>query len=153
MTGEVHRRFYGQPRNGFVPTIGDSFTFLNAGVVNGTVSIFDPNIDDLPQHWEVSFFPTFAVLTVAPGNVSVPDQGSTFVLLMLGLLGVVMYRQCSLLAHTRAAPQMWLGDQLQRLIGYFSCELRFQFHKRRQLFIGADKETLSFAAVRVCNPD
>jgi hypothetical protein len=99
MTGEVHRRFYRQPRNGFVPTIGDSFTFLNAGVVNGTLSIFDPNIDDLPQHWEVSFFPTFAVLTVAPGNVSVPDQGSTFVLLMLGLLGVVMYRQCSLLAR------------------------------------------------------
>jgi hypothetical protein len=82
--------------NGFVPTIDDSFTFLNAGAVNGTLFIFDRNIDDEPLHWVVNYFPTYAILTVAPGNVPVPDQGSTFLLLTLGLLGVVACRrQCS----------------------------------------------------------
>jgi hypothetical protein len=79
--------------NGFVPTIGESFTFLNYGAVNGTLSIFNPNIDSLPEHWEVSNFPTEAILTVVAGNVPVPDQGSTFLLLTLGLLGLVMFRQ------------------------------------------------------------
>jgi hypothetical protein len=79
--------------NGFVPTIGDSFTFLNAGAVNGTLFIFDPNIDNEPEHWEISYFPRYATLTVVAGNVHVPDQGSTFLLLTLGLLGLVTYRQ------------------------------------------------------------
>jgi hypothetical protein len=79
--------------NGFVPTIGQSFTFLNYGAVNGTLFIFNPNIDNLPEHWEVSYFPTSSILTVAAGNVPLPDQGSTFLLLTLGLLGVVMYRR------------------------------------------------------------
>jgi autotransporter-associated beta strand protein len=79
--------------NGFTPTIGQSFTFLNYAAVNGTLSIFNPNIDNLPEHWVLSFQPTFATLTVAPGNVSVPDQGSTFLLLALGLLGLVTCRQ------------------------------------------------------------
>jgi hypothetical protein len=30
---------------------------------------------------------------------------------------------------------------------------RFKFHKRSQLFIRVHDETLSFAAMRVCNPD
>jgi autotransporter-associated beta strand protein len=79
--------------NGFVPTIDDSFTFLNAGAVNGTLSILDPNIDNEPEHWEISYFPTYAILTVVAGNVHVPDQGSTFLLLALGLLSVVTYRR------------------------------------------------------------
>jgi autotransporter-associated beta strand protein len=79
--------------NGFIPTVGESFTFLNYGVVNGTLSIFTRNIDDEPLHWNVTYFPTFATLTVAAGNVPVPDQGSTFLLLMLGLLGLVPYRR------------------------------------------------------------
>jgi autotransporter-associated beta strand protein len=79
--------------DGFVPTIGDSFTFLNYGAVNGTLSIFNPNIGTLPEHWEISYFPTFAILTVAAGNVPVPDHGSAFLLLTLGLLGLVTYRQ------------------------------------------------------------
>ena len=79
--------------SGFLPTIGESFTFLNYGAVNGTLFIFDRNIDNLPEHWEVSYFPTFAVLTVAAGNVSVPDQGSTLLLLALSLLGLVTYRR------------------------------------------------------------
>jgi autotransporter-associated beta strand protein len=79
--------------NGFVPTIGESFTFLTYGSVNGTLIMLNRNIDNLPEHWEVSYFPTFATLTVEPGNVSVPDQGSTFLLLTLGLLGLVTYRR------------------------------------------------------------
>jgi autotransporter-associated beta strand protein len=59
--------------NGFVPTIGESFTFLNYGAVTGTLSIFNPNIENLPEHWEVSYFPTHAILAVVAGNVPVPD--------------------------------------------------------------------------------
>ncbi len=79
--------------NGFIPTIGQSFTFLTYAAVNGTLSIFNPNIDNEPEHWVVSYQATNAILTVAPGNVPVPDQGSTFLLLMLGLLGLVTYRR------------------------------------------------------------
>ena len=32
-------------------------------------------------------------------------------------------------------------------------ESRFQFNKRRQLFIRVHNETLSVVAVRMCNPD
>ena len=79
--------------NGFVPTVGETFTFLNYGAVNGTLFIFNPNIDNLPEHWEVSYLPTSAILTVVTGNVPVPDHGSTFLLLTLGILGLVMYRR------------------------------------------------------------
>ena len=79
--------------NGFVPTVGETFTFLNYGAMNGTLSIFNPNIDNLPEHWEVTYFPTYALLTVASGNVAIPDQGSTFLLLMLGLLSLVTFRR------------------------------------------------------------
>jgi hypothetical protein len=79
--------------NGFVPTIGESFTFLHAEAVNGTLFIFNRNIDDEPLHWDVSYFPTHDLLTVASGNVPIPDQGSTFLLLTLGLLSLVTYRR------------------------------------------------------------
>jgi hypothetical protein len=79
--------------NGFVPTIGETFTFLTYGAVNGTLFIFNPNIDNLPEHWVISYFPTYAILAVVAGNVSVPDQGSTFLLLTLGLLGLMTYRR------------------------------------------------------------
>jgi autotransporter-associated beta strand protein len=79
--------------NGFVPTVGESFTFLNYGAVTGTLSILNANIDNLPEHWVVSYFPTDAILTVVAGNVPIPDQGSTFLLLALGLLGLVTFRQ------------------------------------------------------------
>ena len=35
--------------NGFVPTVGESFTFLNYGAVSGTLSIFNPNVDNLAE--------------------------------------------------------------------------------------------------------
>jgi autotransporter-associated beta strand protein len=79
--------------NGFVPTIGQLFTFLNYGSATGTLSILDPNIDNEPEHWEISYFPTYATLTVVAGNVHVPDQGSTFLLLTVGFLGLVTFRR------------------------------------------------------------
>jgi autotransporter-associated beta strand protein len=86
--------------DGFVPTVGETFTFLNYGAVNGTLFIFNPNIDNLPEHWVISYFPTYAILTVVTGNVSVPDQGSTFLLLTLGLLGLVTYQRQLLRGQT-----------------------------------------------------
>jgi len=84
--------------NGFVPTIGESFTFLHYGAMTGSLFIFNRNIDDAPEHWVLSFQPTFATLTVAPGNVPIPDQGPTFLLLGLGLLGLLTYRRALLRA-------------------------------------------------------
>jgi autotransporter-associated beta strand protein len=79
--------------NGFVPSVGETFTFLNYAAVDGTLSILNPNIANEPEHWEVSYFPTYAILTVAPGNFPAPDQGSTLLLLTFGLLGLVTYRR------------------------------------------------------------
>jgi autotransporter-associated beta strand protein len=82
--------------NGFIPAIGDSFTFLNYASVSGSLFIPDRNIDGVMEHWLVTYFPDHAVLTVAAGNVSVPDQASTSMLLALSLLGLLMCR-CQLL--------------------------------------------------------
>ena len=79
--------------NGFVPTIGESFTFLDYGAVTGTLFIFDRNIDSAPEHWAVTYQSNDAILTVASGNVPVPDSGSTLLLLTLSLLGLATYRQ------------------------------------------------------------
>jgi autotransporter-associated beta strand protein len=78
----------------FVPTIGESFTFLNCASLTGAFSrIKDPNIRDGVGHWEVAYAATNAILTVAPGKIVLPDQGSTFLLLTFGLSGVVTYRR------------------------------------------------------------
>ena len=47
------------------------------------------------MHWEISYEDTRAILTAKAGAVvpGVPDQGSTFVLLTLGLLGLVTFRR------------------------------------------------------------
>jgi autotransporter-associated beta strand protein len=79
--------------NGFTPTIGQSFTFLNYAAVNGTLSILNPNIDNLPEHWVIGYFPTYANLTVVAGNVPIPDQGSTFLFLTFGLLGLMTFQR------------------------------------------------------------
>ena len=79
--------------NGFVPILGESFAFLNYGARNGTLSILNPNISNLAEHWEISYFPTHTTFTVAAGNVPVPDRGSTFVLLTLGVLGLLVLQQ------------------------------------------------------------
>jgi hypothetical protein len=97
--------------NGFVPTVGESFTFLDYGAVTGALFIFDPNIDNEPEHWVVSYQATNAILTVAPGNVPVPDQGSTFLLLTLGLFGLVTFRRQLLTAPESVASMTHSGDQ------------------------------------------
>jgi autotransporter-associated beta strand protein len=76
---------------GFVPTIGDSFVFLNYGSLTGEFSgIRNRVFDNGMLQWSVIYEANHAILTVAP---NVPDQGSTFLLLTLGLLGLVTYRR------------------------------------------------------------
>jgi hypothetical protein len=36
--------------------------------VNRTLFMHNRNIDDVAEHWDISYFLTFAVLTVATGN-------------------------------------------------------------------------------------
>jgi VPDSG-CTERM exosortase interaction domain len=77
--------------NGFVPTIGDSFTFLNYASLTGEFShIQHPVFDNGMLQWSVIYEANHAILTV---ERHVPDQGSTFLLMTLGLLGSVMYRR------------------------------------------------------------
>jgi len=74
--------------NGFVPTVGESFTFLDYASLTGKLFVFDRNIDNAAEHWKVTYNPTNAILTVAPGNVPLPDTESTLLLLTLSLLGL-----------------------------------------------------------------
>jgi autotransporter-associated beta strand protein len=78
--------------NGFVPTIGDSFTFLNYASLTGEFSdIRHRFFDNGMLQWSVTYEANHAILTVEQHTI--PDRGSTFVLLVLGLLGLVMYRR------------------------------------------------------------
>ena len=77
--------------SGFIPTVGESFTFMNYGSLLGEFStIKDLNFDNM--HWSVTYQPTYAVLTAEAGR-AVPDPGSTFLLLTLGLLSLVTFRR------------------------------------------------------------
>jgi autotransporter-associated beta strand protein len=76
-------------QNGFVPTVGESFTFLEYGSHTGSLFIHDRNIDATMEHWDISYKPGHALLSVAAGNVSIPDQASTLLLMTLSLLGLV----------------------------------------------------------------
>jgi hypothetical protein len=73
-----------RPAQGFVAIVVASFALLNYGARNGTLSILNPNIGNLAEHWEISYFLCHSRL--AAGNVSVPDRGSTLILLTLGVL-------------------------------------------------------------------
>jgi autotransporter-associated beta strand protein len=77
--------------NGFIPSIGDEFTFLNYGSFSGAFKMQNGGIfNNGTERWVVTYQPTDAVLTATK---NVPDQGSTFLLLTLGLLGLVTFRQ------------------------------------------------------------
>jgi hypothetical protein len=77
--------------NGFVPAVGDQFTFLNYASFSGAFRLQDCGIfNNGTERWVVTYQPTFAVLTATE---NVPDQGSTFLLLTLGLLGLVTFRR------------------------------------------------------------
>jgi autotransporter-associated beta strand protein len=50
--------------NGFVPEVGQSFTFLNYGSFTGFLRIRNPIFDDGRKRWSLSYGPTSALLTV-----------------------------------------------------------------------------------------
>jgi VPDSG-CTERM motif/Passenger-associated-transport-repeat len=77
--------------DGFIPSIGDSFIFLTYGSLTGEFSHIKHRIfDNGMLQWSVIYEDNHAILTV---EQHVPDQGSTFLLLTLGLLGLVTYRR------------------------------------------------------------
>jgi len=76
-------------QNGFVPTVGQEFVFLEYASFSGSLFIHDRNIDGTMEHWDISYEPGHALLSVAAGNVSIPDQASTLLLMTLSLLGLV----------------------------------------------------------------
>jgi VPDSG-CTERM motif len=81
--------------NGFVPTIGDSFIFLNYASLTGEFSRIRHRVfDNGMLQWSVSYEANHAILTA---EQHVPDHGSTFLLLTLGLLGLVTFRRQLLL--------------------------------------------------------
>ena len=56
--------------------------------MTGKLFVLDRNIDNAAEHWKVTYNPTNAILTVARGNVPLPDTESTLLLLTLSLLGL-----------------------------------------------------------------
>jgi autotransporter-associated beta strand protein len=85
--------------NGFVPSIGDSFTFLTYESFTGEFSrILHQVFNDGTLQWSVIYQNNNAILTVGPNTI--PDQGSTLLLLTLSLLGLVTYRRQLLRGQT-----------------------------------------------------
>jgi hypothetical protein len=80
--------------NGFVPMIGQTFTFLDYASVTGEFSHIRHQVfnNGLLQ-WSVTYELNHAILTLEQHT---PDQGSTFLLLLLGLLCLVTYHRQSL---------------------------------------------------------
>jgi hypothetical protein len=79
--------------NGFVPTIGQTFTFLDyASLTSEFFNIKHRVFDNGLLQWAVPYENTTAMLTVE-SRTTIPDQSSTFPLLTLGLLGLVTYRR------------------------------------------------------------
>ena len=77
--------------NGFVPSIGDSFTFLNYASLTGEFAHIKHRVfDNGMLQWSVIYEDSNAIFTV---EQQVPDHGSTFLLLTLGLLGLVTFRR------------------------------------------------------------
>jgi hypothetical protein len=77
-------------QNGFVPAVGELFTFIDYESVLGAFSsINNLNFNNNTEHWAITYQPTFAVLTAEAGRANVPDQDSTFLLLTFSLLGLV----------------------------------------------------------------
>jgi hypothetical protein len=76
--------------NGFIPTIGESFTFLDYTSVTGEFSRIQNQVfDNGMERWVVTYKATDAVLTATK---NVPDHSSTLLLLTLSLLGLMTYR-------------------------------------------------------------
>lgn len=66
------------------------FTFLDYTSLTGEFAHINHLVfDNGMLQWSVIYEPNQAILTVGPN--AIPDQGSTFLLLMLGLLGLLGY--------------------------------------------------------------
>jgi autotransporter-associated beta strand protein len=77
--------------NGFVPTLGQTFTFLDYASLTGEFARIKHRVfDNGMLQWSVIYEGNQAILIV---EQHVPDQGSTFLLLTLGLLGIVTYHR------------------------------------------------------------
>ena len=65
--------------NGFIPPVGESFTFMDYGSVFGAFStINNVNSDNGMEHWSVSYQPTYAILTAeaGPGRSTLRSAGA-----------------------------------------------------------------------------
>jgi hypothetical protein len=85
--------------NGFVPTIGQTFTFLDYASLTGEFSQIQHQVfNHGTEQWSVIYQNTNAILTVE-SHTPIPDAGSTFLLLTLGLLGLMACRRQLLAAQ------------------------------------------------------
>jgi hypothetical protein len=76
--------------NGFTPTIGQSFMFLDYASLTGAFSdIGNEVFNNGTERWVLTYQATNAVLTATR---NVPDRASTLLLLTLSVLGLVTYR-------------------------------------------------------------
>ena len=95
--------------NGFIPTKGERFIFLDYGSHFGAFSSIQNAIfDNGMEKWSVTYTHNDAILRVLPAHANVPDQGSTLLLLTLSLLGL-MNVSAWLAAQTRG---MRMGNLL-----------------------------------------
>ena len=79
-------------QTGFIPSIGDQFTFLDYGSIFGAFRFQNPVFDNGMERWVVSYGATDAVLTA---TANTPDEASTLLLLAVSFLGLVTYRRRS----------------------------------------------------------
>jgi autotransporter-associated beta strand protein len=80
--------------NGFIPMIGQSFVFLDYASLSGAFSSIENQVfDNGMEKWSVTYQSTHAILTAESTTSGVPEQGSTFLLLTLSLLGMATYRR------------------------------------------------------------
>jgi len=94
--------------NGFTPTVGEEFTFLNYGSSLGGFSrIENQTFNNGTEHWAIIREPTDAILVVRSGPAPIPDEGSTFLLLTFGLLGLVTYRRQLLRGYTSGVVRIF----------------------------------------------
>ena len=88
-TANVHGFLDPVLQNGFIPSIGDQFTFLSYGSIFGAFRFQNPVFDNGMERWVVSYDATDAVLTA---TANTPDEASTLLLLTVSFLGLVRYR-------------------------------------------------------------
>jgi len=80
------------PCNFTVPYLDCNFTKIKKLLLNfGAMTVMHQVFDNGMLQWSVIYETNHAILTVEPNTI--PDQGSTLLLLTLGLLGLVTFRR------------------------------------------------------------